>query len=511
MSDKSEIDIDETPHPEEKNKIEPHPTDIDPTGNRQQEILAILERANHIGIMTSLDDLLEQMLVLMIDASGASNGALYLLDHQSGELVFTVAVGDEESKDLVGMPIKEAVGILDAAVQRAQPIVIDDLASDPRWNREISPETTAHLRNAITLPLLIKDKPIGAVQIFNFSQAELEILLVLGNRMASEVDKVQLLNKSQRSNLRLQILVDILGQIGAVLDRDQLLDLLTEHASLLLDAESSRVLLVDRSNKEDQDHILSAISSVAAPLRARPISVGKERSRLAERVIGNLMVINKKSGRFDEEDTQLLGILASQASTVLQIAELYKESNILFLDFIEVLAATIDAKYPYTHGHSQRVSKYSVAIAEELGLDGDQIHDIRIGSLLHDIGIIGVPDIILTKPTSLTEKEFQQIKEHPRIGLTIINQVGMLGNVLPAIFQHHERLDGSGYPLGLEGEQISLMGRIVAVADVYDALNTDRPYRKAMDRESIFDYLQKNTGVLFDGYCVSALISSELK
>jgi HD-GYP domain-containing protein (c-di-GMP phosphodiesterase class II) len=136
------------------------------------------------------------------------------------------------------------------------------------------------------------------------------------------------------------------------------------------------------------------------------------------------------------------------------------------------------------------------------------IHDLRIGSLLHDIGKIGVPDSILIKPTRLTNKEYDQIKKHPGIGYKIMSQVHLLHNVLPAIIEHHERLDGCGYPLGLQGEQISLFGRIVAVADVFDAITTDRPYRKALDIHSGMDFLRKNIGLQFDGYCVNALISS---
>jgi HD-GYP domain-containing protein (c-di-GMP phosphodiesterase class II) len=328
----------------------------------------------------------------------------------------------------------------------------------------------------------------------------------------------------------------MLGQIGATLDRDQLLKLVTEHASSLLGAEQSSVFLADASHNgeamltvsnpsqkpwgentpvflpsEEEMHSFLAESAVAVPLRTRPISVGQERGVREERIIGNLMAINKKSGNFDAEDTQLLEIMANQASTVLQIAELYADANELFLDFIKTLASTIDAKDPYTRGHSQRVSDVSVAIAKELDVGVDMIHDIRIGSLLHDLGKIGVPDHILTKPARLTNKEFEYMKKHPGIGYNIMSQVHLLQKTLPAIVEHHERLDGSGYPFGLRNEQISLIGRIVAVADVFDALSTDRPYREAWDIETVFDYLEHNTGSLFAPECVQALISAHQK
>ena len=499
--------------------------------SNSNELIAILEQANRIASMTSLDELLNQMLDLIIEISGSTNGTLYLLDENAGELIFTVVRGNPEDMRLQGRRIKDNLGIVGYSVQVRQPVVIHDLASDPRWYREFHPGLASRLKNAITFPLLVQGKPIGAVQVFNFVRAELELLQALGNRMASEVDKVMLLDKAKRSNRRLQNLVNILGQIATILDREELLNLLTENASNLLDAESSSVFLVD-NGEEDGAHLVSktyhhpssseasdgdetlpskngsvlrANSTATVPLRARQITVGKERKILKERVIGNLMAYNKMQGGFDSEDTQLLEILASQASTVLQIATLYGQANGLFLDFIKVLAATIDAKDPYTRGHSHRVSELSVSIAQELGIKSDLINDIQIGSLLHDIGKIGVPDQVLGKTTQLNSDEYEQIKKHPSVGHQIMSEVNLLHNTLPAIIEHHERLDGSGYPFGLKSDQISLMGRIVAVADVFDALTTDRPYRKAMDQEAVLAYLDERVGKEFDGPCVVAL------
>lgn len=492
-------------------------------------ILQVLDEANRIASMTSLEDLLGQMLDLLIRVSGATNGTLYLLDHAAHELVFMVVRGDPEDIRLQGKRIGEKMGIVGAAIQQGSPIVIEDLSNDPRWYREFTPELAFRLRNAITLPLLLTGKPIGAVQIFNFKRAEVQLLQTLGNRMASEVDKTLMLEKVRRSNQRLKALVDILGQVGAILDRDHLLNVLIEKAARLLEAEVTSVNMTDSVDGEPslitrtyppdfkfptgeeipqggETQPFHFTSTTSASLKTRPITVGKERTQLDPRVIGNLMAFNKPQGVFDPEDTQLLQILASQASTVLQISNLFAQANQLFLEFIQVLAAAIDAKDPYTRGHSQRVAEYSVNIAQELGIRGDPLMDIRIGSLLHDIGKLGIPDSILTKPGKLTDDEYDQMKHHPTIGYKIMDQVHTLRNVLPAIFEHHERLDGSGYPRGLRGDEITLMGRIVAVADVFDALTSDRPYRQAMDLETTLDHLHKNIGRHFDGVCVEALI-----
>lgn len=176
------------------------------------------------------------------------------------------------------------------------------------------------------------------------------------------------------------------------------------------------------------------------------------------------------------------------------------------MDVIKALVTSIDAKDTYTQGHSLRVSELSVAIATTLGLEKVFINDLLVGSLLHDVGKIGVPDHILTKPGRLTEEEYETIKSHPTIGRSIMKKVRALKNSIPAIEQHHERLDGSGYPLGLHGDHISLMGKIVAVADVFDAMTTDRPYRPAFSYVEVIQYLYKSRGTLFDTRCVEALL-----
>jgi len=169
--------------------------------------------------------------------------------------------------------------------------------------------------------------------------------------------------------------------------------------------------------------------------------------------------------------------------------------------------AMLDARDPYTAGHSHRVSAYSEALAKDFGLPQDQIDDIRIGALLHDIGKIGVPDEVLHKHERLTKEEFDLMKQHPTIGRKILEQVIQFEKYLDAVELHHENLDGTGYPRGLRGEQIPIAARIVKVADVYDALSTDRPYRKGMPADQVHEILRKGAGAHFDRLLVEIFLN----
>jgi diguanylate cyclase (GGDEF)-like protein/putative nucleotidyltransferase with HDIG domain len=168
------------------------------------------------------------------------------------------------------------------------------------------------------------------------------------------------------------------------------------------------------------------------------------------------------------------------------------------LSIIYALAATVDAKDHYTYGHSRKVSEYAVTLAEALRLPQDTIHLIRAAGLLHDIGKIGVPDSILTKPTALEQKEWEPIRTHPELGVEILRHVVDLSNCLPAILHHHENWDGSGYPHGLKAEAIPFEARILSVADAYDAITSPRPYRTQLNLKDALDELRRCSGTQFD-------------
>lgn len=189
-----------------------------------------------------------------------------------------------------------------------------------------------------------------------------------------------------------------------------------------------------------------------------------------------------------------------------QIQRAARENRELFLASIRALAEAIDAKDPYTRGHSDRVAAYAAAIASEMGLPPGQVEQIRLSALLHDVGKIGVDDRIIRKPTALSEEEFRIMKTHPIKGAAIMSAIPQLADVIPGMKYHHEKWGGGGYPEGLRGEEIPMQARIVAVADTFDAMTTTRPYQQAMETDYVVGRIKQFAGARYDPVVVTAFV-----
>ena len=217
--------------------------------------------------------------------------------------------------------------------------------------------------------------------------------------------------------------------------------------------------------------------------------------------------------RVDVEVNNEVGELADAFNTMgseieKSVKEILRQATVnkqLFMGSIRMLANAIDEKDPYTRGHSERVAFYSARIATYLGMSEEEVANVHLSGIIHDVGKIGIEDKILRKPAALTEDEYEIMKQHPRKGEHILEAVPLLKEMAGAGLMHHENWDGSGYPDGLKGEQIPLLGRIVCVADAFDAMTTDRPYSKAMTPETALGRLRFLAGKKFDAACVTAM------
>jgi len=225
-------------------------------------------------------------------------------------------------------------------------------------------------------------------------------------------------------------------------------------------------------------------------------------------LLGVICLGHSETYSFTEDDLSHAKRLSHQVSAALSNANLVEELELLNWGPLEALARTVDAKSKWTAGHSERVAGLAVRIARVMGFDQKSIDCLHRAGYLHDIGKIGVPLIILDKPGKLTEEEYNQVKQHPVIGAKIIEPIEAYTDAIPMILQHHERFDGKGYPHGISGEKLSLGARILAVADVYDALISSRPYRQGWVEENVIQLIVDESGKQFDPKVVDALMSA---
>lgn len=210
------------------------------------------------------------------------------------------------------------------------------------------------------------------------------------------------------------------------------------------------------------------------------------------------MYVAKRSGRNQSILFSTQNGTDSMVNDQYEMERMQSTISSAYFSAVYALAATIDAKDHYTYGHSENVSNYAVALAKAAGFDEEKIETVRNAGLLHDIGKIGIPERILTKKDELTAEEYEAMKRHVDISITIIKHIPSLINVIPAIMSHHERYDGKGYPRGIKGENIPIEGRCLCIVDAFDAMTTDRPYRKALSTRQALDELKKNSGTQFD-------------
>lgn len=224
------------------------------------------------------------------------------------------------------------------------------------------------------------------------------------------------------------------------------------------------------------------------------------------RVIGVLQLLNPvDKAAFSQDDTRRMQLFAGPLAHALDNARLYAAQQRLYVETVTALAEAVEKRDPYTGGHLRRVVAYSLLLGRELGLDSAALESLALGATLHDIGKIGVPDSVLLKPAALDDAEAAVMRRHPEDGAEIVSRIESLREILPVIRNHHERIDGGGYPDGLVGEAIPLAARIVSVADTFDAMTTSRPYRAALANDVAADEIVRNAGVQHCATVVAAL------
>jgi len=325
---------------------------------------------------------------------------------------------------------------------------------------------------------------------------------------------------------QLHFLFDLAAKLSGVHDLEEYCTLMLEEISAEIFADSAFVHM--KNHKKDRRLFLYKVAAEEVKRIERDpavLSLPEKRTAIVSLRDGNSalvipikekdkiagrFVLMKEAGKrnFSAYEKQFASIINNIICPTIESLSLYSHLQILYLNTVKALAAAIDAKDAYTHGHSFRVARFSLAIGRRLYIDSSQVSDLEIAAYMHDLGKIGVPESILGKEGRLSPEEFDEIKKHPLMTNKILEPIDLPDLIVQATLQHHERMDGRGYPFGLKGEEISLFARIIAVADVFDALTSARPYRNAMTVEAALTEISDGIDKEYDHNVVLALIDA---
>jgi HD-GYP domain-containing protein (c-di-GMP phosphodiesterase class II) len=274
---------------------------------------------------------------------------------------------------------------------------------------------------------------------------------------------------------------------GSITIPDDLLRKLAEQ--LLAGIQGRKGLLL--SNDLAADGNFSWLSHVATRLLAVPLL-------RQDKILGCMFALDKQSSDFDSVDSKLLHSIANESAIYIENSMLFADVHGLMMGLLHSLTSAVDAKDAYTCGHSERVALLSRHLAQQLNLPDQEVEQVYLAALLHDLGKIGVPEVVLQKTGRLTAEEFEQMKKHPQIGARILADVKQVRPLIPGVLHHHERYDGKGYPSGLSGTNIPMMGRIICLADCFDAMTSNRTYRKGLPLEVALAEIRRCAGTQFD-------------
>jgi HD-GYP domain-containing protein (c-di-GMP phosphodiesterase class II)/putative methionine-R-sulfoxide reductase with GAF domain len=506
---------------------------------RRASALASLNQVGkQMARILDLDALLAEILRLGADVLPFDHCAVLLLEEDGKHLRVRAARG--YSEEGVGLRIPVGRGVTGRAVEERRTIYVADVLKEPRYIQGV-----AGGRCELAAPLSGDGEVIGVLDAEAqapdaFGEADRDLFETftawvgvavhnarlyanLARANASLTDNVA---EIERMNAELTAYSREISQTNQDLER-RVRELVTLHAASqtitssldlsetlqtivrmtqdIVSASSSAIRLLDEESQELRMKVSAGAELPATAPGAAPSPHLEAPLRIGDRTIG-FFELGRATGEFTDEEKQMLSTLASQAAIAIENARLFERTQRTYYETIRSLAEALEARDAYTRGHSERVTKYSLAIAEALGLSDEELKVIGHAGLLHDIGKIGISDTILHKTTMLTAEDRKAIEHHPLFGDTILGPLKFLQMVQTVVKHHHERFDGSGYPDKLRGDDIPLAARIVAVADSFDAMTSDRPYRLALARATAVGELIKGRGILFDPRVVDTFL-----
>jgi HD-GYP domain-containing protein (c-di-GMP phosphodiesterase class II) len=517
-----------------------------------EPIEKILSRSVQLAELADVDEVLKNLSHLLKKKVKSSWTAVYLLDRDQRDFAPARSCG-LPSRYLPlfrEMPLEPAqLPLLKKMLRKKQHLLIPDAAAS-----ELIPPALRKLLQhyaLLAVPMAVRNQVTGAVFIARnrnyapFSAEEIANVREMVSHAALVVSHIRLFDESLDMAVEMAKRIDIIltldeinKAISSSLSHEKIIETAIQSIERIIQCELVTVL-----GEENGKLTITAargvgitVPAVLQPgavlkgscLACTAFSKGKSRyfphlgrikrlhpldKALAEAGIESLLAIplisrdltkgvlllgDTRGSQFVREDAFTIEKIAAQMAVALENARLYEEMRSLFFNTVTSLANAIDAKSPWTKGHSERVMHIASTIAKEMGLDEAMIERVRLGGLLHDIGKIGIIEALLEKPEMLSEDEFPPMRLHPEKGVAILAPINQLRDVLPGILHHHERYDGTGYPKGLKGEDIPLEARIITVADSFDAMVADRPYRKGLSSTEALAELRDCSGSQFD-------------
>lgn len=510
-----------------------------------QNLRLISAAGSEMGKEPGLTEVLNKVLLWAEKIFSLRTCAVLLFDDRSGKL--TIAASRGYRPEVVAMfRASPGEGVTGEAYAAVKPVLVNNVDQHGTYIEGVPGAT-----REMAVPLVVSGRPIGVLDAESvgerpFSASDLEFFELFGTHVAAAVHNAQLLEKARSDGMRLERRASDLAALNAIgmriatfTDPDGLIEEAMALASRSLFFRTCALLLVDGDElvvRGAYGHDNGVYPGLRLPrgqgvtwrclAEGRPILVDDQagdpdyvpglhegRCEMAAPIlgpkgpIGVLDAESPKPRAFNDSSLKMFEAFAHQVAVALENARLHETNRMTFYQTIRALAHTLEMRDSYTHGHSERVTLIARAIGESLALAPEDLQVLEQASLLHDIGKIGVRDAVLLKAGKLDEEERNAIEQHPVIGDDILHPVGFLSRALEIVRHHHEHWDGSGYPGGLAGEDIPLVARIVTVADAYDAMTSNRPYRAAIGRDKALAEIRERAGTQFDPKVVQAFLT----
>ena len=497
---------------------------IEQINKRYNESLLIQEIGQASSMILDVDELLAFIMEAMKKRLDFDRGMIMLANKQHDSLVYTVGYGyhprDENYLRNINFHLDNPLskGTAVDAFRSQKPILVNDVSE---IENDLSPKSLDFIRvmgsqSFICVPIVYKGESMGILIVDNvqskkpLSQTEISLLMGIAPQIGISISNAIAYQKIKESEERFRSLSENAPDIIYALGTQGDFTYVNPVAEDVLGYRPDELVgkyFVDLTRKEDAARYIKSYKQV----RDLRQTIKEETGVLLHKDGTERYFSISGAPNFDSEGnyTGLVGIfknLTDIRQSEMKLKESFEKLQLAMSSTIDAISIIVESRDPYTAGHQRRVAMLAVAIAEEMGLSEERIELIRMGSLIHDIGKIYIPAEILTKPAKLGELEFAMMKSHPTVGQKILTRVDFMPVIVDIVHQHHERLDGSGYPLGISGDEIFLESRIVAVADTVEAMASNRPYRAAQGREAALAEIRKKRGKTLDAEVVDACL-----